>query len=493
VRGDGFVRGKRASEILDLIIIPGGSLVESQSVTPELMREVFRIAENGRFVLGICSGLQVLSSATDIGRLSQEPILREGLGLLNAEFQPLVCTDRVSATVVGKCFMTNEIGATVMGFHCHTYGKLIVHDGAAPILVSHIQRANYKNAPQDIVSGVANKNGNVVGVLIHALLDRNPSVIQNIIESLDISTKELLDIRDANAKLMREIKAEVGISTDVITKTRTPAKSKRARILLVTATGSGSGKTFVVTGIAGALRRQGFNVGLVKVGGDIRDLVPALYLVKQPIRDYSSIKIGESGWTPFKQALEDASGSHDFVIIEGAMNAFTGLFSDKAVRPTSTAEVALALNVPTILVVASDKEGLEGAVVNALSYAHLLRNLGIRVKGVIFNRARESYLTADMLAFVKRAFAGIGVEVLGMVPRIELEGRGMIPEVEIRYEEFGAKAVETIEKSIDLKTLAAQAEPLGKAASEDYKRLLEKFKTVVTAQAQTSLKGDCPS
>ncbi len=457
------------------------------------MREVLRMAENGKFVLGICSGLQVLSSATDIGRLSQAPILREGLGLLNAEFHPLVCTDRVSATVVGKCFMASEIGATLRGFHCHTYGKLVIHEGAAPVLMSHIQRANYKSAPQDLVSGVANKNGNVVGVLMHALLDRNLSVIENIAGSLDISTRELLDIRDANAKLMRGIKAEVGISTGVQSKTRTPAKSRRAKILLVTATGSGSGKTFIVTGIAGALRKQGYNVGLVKVGGDIRDLVPALYLVKEPIRDYSSIRIGESGWTPLRQALEEASRSHDFVIIEGAMNAFTGLFNEKAVRPTSTAEVALALNVPTVLVVASDKEGLEGAIVNALSYANLMRNLGILVKGVVFNRARESYLTADMLAFVKRAFANIGVEVLGMVPRIELEGRGMIPEVEIRYEEFGAKAVETIEKSVDLKALKAQAKYLGREESKDYQRLLEKFKAVVNAGVRTSLKGDCAS
>ncbi len=387
--------------------------------------------------------------------------------------------------------MTSEIGATVKGFHCHTYGKLVVHEGAAPVLVSHIQRANYKSAPQDLVSGVANKNGNVVGVLMHALLDRNSSIMENIARSLDISTKEMVEIRNANAELMREIKAEVGISTGVKSKTRTNAKSERAKVLLVTATGSGSGKTFVVTGISGALRKQGFNVGLVKVGGDIRDLVPALYLVKEPIQDYSSIRIGESGWTPFRQALKEASQNHDFVIIEGAMNAFTGLFNEKTARPTSTAEVALALNVPTILVVASDKEGLEGAVVNALSYANLLRNLGIRVKGVIFNKARESYLTADMLAFVERAFTKMGVKVLGMVPRIELEGRGMIPEVEIRYEDFGAKAVETIEKSVDLKALAAQAEPLDKKASGDYERLLEKFKAVVTAEAQTSLKGDC--
>jgi cobyrinic acid a,c-diamide synthase len=186
--------------------------------------------------------------------------------------------------------------------------------------------------------------------------------------------------------------------------------------------------------------------------------------------------------------LEEASRDHDLVLIEGAMNAFTGLFNETAVRPTSTAEVALALNVPTVLVVASDKEGLEGAVVNALSYAGLLRNLGIRVTGVIFNKARESYLTADMRAFVKRVFANIGVEMLGMVPRIELEGRGMIPEVEIRYEEFGAKAIETIEKSVDVNRLASQAEPLGRA-SGDYERLLKKFKQVVSKGSGAKVKG----
>lgn len=489
VREDGLVEGRKASEILDLIIIPGGSLVESQSVKPDLVREILTMAENGGFVLGICSGLQILSKATDIGRLSAEPILREGLGLLDAEFQPLVCTDRVSATVVGKSFMTADIGATVTGFHCHTYGKLVVHDKAASILVSHIQRANYKNAPQDLVSGVANREGNVVGVLMHALLDRNPSVIESITKSLNISDKDLAHIREANGKLMLEVRREVGISTGIKAKSRRQEVSERARILLVTATGSGSGKTFVVTGIAGALRKQGLNVGLVKVGGDIRDLVPALYLVKEPIRDYSSIKIGESGWTPFKKALEEASQNHDFIIIEGAMNAFTGLFNEKAARPTSTAEVALALNAPTVLVVASDKEGLEGAVVNALSYAILMKNLGINVKGVIFNKARESYLTEDMRAFVKRAFANLGVEMLGMVPRIELEGRGMIPEVEIRYEDFGAKAIETIEKAVDLKTLANQAEPLGKT-SKDYEKLLERFKKVITAESELSVIGE---
>ena len=487
VRENGLVQGKSASEILDLMIIPGGSLVESQSVGHALVREILKMADAGKFVLGICSGLQILSKATDIGRLSSEPILRRGLGLLDAEFKPLICTDRVSATVVGKSFMTSEIGTEVTGFHCHTYGRLTVHDQARPILVSHIQRANYRNDPQDLVSGVTNQDGNVVGVLMHALLDRNPSVIQSITKSLDISPAELERLREANATLTAEIKREVGISTEVKSSEAKP-KAERARILMITATGSGAGKTFIVTGIAGALKKTGVNVSVVKVGGDIRDLVPALYLVKEPIRDYSSIRIGESGWTPFRQALEEASRHHDFVIIEGAMNAFTGLFNQKARPPTSTAEVARALDVPTILVVASDKEGIEGAVINAISYGNLMKNLGIRVKGVILNKAKISYLSDEMKSFIKHAFASAGIELLGMVPRIELEGRGMIPEVEIRYEEFGAKAIETIEKSVDLKTLVSQGEPLGKA-SRSYGRFLEKFKRAIITSSEPTVEG----
>jgi len=472
-----------------LIIIPGGSLVESQSIKPSLVKEILKMANEGKFVLGICSGLQVLSKATDIGRLSSEPILRQGLGLLDVEFKPLVCTDRVSATVVGKSFMTKDVGIQVTGFHCHTYGKMVINNGAKPILVSHIQRANYRSDPQDLVSGVTNKEGNVVGVLMHALLERNPSIIQSVSKSLDISISELESIREANAKLNAEIKSEVGISTEIKSQRKMGQKPRRAKIVLITATGSGSGKTFIVTGIAGALRKTGLNVGVVKVGGDIRDLVPALYLVKEPIRDYSSIRIGESGWSPFTEVIEQASNRHDFVIIEGAMNAFTGLFNEKAAHPTSTAEVALALDAPTVIVVSSDKEGVEGAVVNALNYAGLMKKLGIKVKGVIFNKARLTYMTSETKQLVERAFANLGVELLGMVPRIELEGRGMIPEVEIRYEEFGAKAIETIEKALDLKALIRQAEPLKKAAG-DYEPFLEKFKKAIIAETSLKQKVD---
>jgi hypothetical protein len=163
--------------------------------------------------------------------------------LLDVEFKPLVCTDRVSATVVGKSFMTKDVGIQVTGFHCHTYGKMVINNGAKPILVSHIQRANYRSDPQDLVSGVTNKEGNVVGVLMHALLERNPSIIQSVSKSLDISISELENIREANAKLNAEIKSEVGISTEIKSQRKIGQKPRLAKIVLITATGSGSGKT----------------------------------------------------------------------------------------------------------------------------------------------------------------------------------------------------------------------------------------------------------
>ena len=477
VCSDALVDGKPASEILDMIIIPGGSLVESQSINEKVAQEITKMAENGKFVLGICSGFQILANETDVGRLSTVPITRGGLGLLDAEFKPLICTDRVKATITGVSFITGEVGKEVSGFHCHTYGKILLHKDSRTILISHAKRVNYHNDPQDLVSGVANKRGNVVGIFIHGLLDQNPTIIESITKSLGINAIELEAIRSVNAKLLERIKCEVGISTNM---NQQPAvHQKTLRLLLVTATGSGSGKTFLVTGIAGALKKRGFNVGVIKVGGDIRDAVPALYLVKEPIKDYSSIKIGESGWKPLAEAVGEASVQHDFLLVEGAMSAFTGLLNDKVVRPTSTAEVAAALGASTIVVVSCDKEGIEGALINTINYVNILRKLGVRITGVILNKARISYLTDEIKLTMKRAFENVGVELLGIVPRIDVEGRGMIPEIEIKYEEFGAQAIEVAEQYINLDALTTIADA-PKLKQIDYGEFMEKFKNLLT-------------
>ena len=125
---------------------------------------------------------------------------------------------------------------------------------------------------------------------------------ESIIKSLDINPADLAAIKQANAKLLENIKGEVGIATG--TRQQTPITQKAPKLLMVTALGSGSGKTFIVTGIAGALKKRGYKVGVIKVGGDIRDAVSSLYLIKEPMKEYSSIKIGESGWMPLEQVIE---------------------------------------------------------------------------------------------------------------------------------------------------------------------------------------------
>jgi cobyric acid synthase len=488
VCADALVDGKPASEVLDMLIIPGGSLVESQSVTKEVTQEIIKMADSGKFVLGICSGFQVLAKETDVGRLSTIPITHGGLGLLDAEFKPLVCTDRVKATVVGKSFITQEVGKEVSGFHCHTYGKIVLHEGARPIIITHAKRVNYKKDPQDLISGITNKQGNVVGIFIHGLLDNNPTILESITKSLGINAVELEDIRQANAKLLEQIKGEVGVGTNIRQGT---ANQKEPRLLMVTATGSGSGKTFIVTGIAGALKKRGYKVGIIKVGGDIRDAVSSLYLIKEPIKDYSSIKIGESGWTPLEQAVEEAAKKYNFLLVEGAMSAFTGLLNDNYKRPMSTAEVAAALGASTIVVVGCDKEGIEGALINTLNYVNILKQLGVNATGVILNKLHVSYITDEIRQTMKTAFQNAGIELLGMVPRLDLEGRGMIPEIEIRYEDFGAQAIDTAEKYIDLDLLAKVALPPTQV-KVDYAAFMEKFKNLLTNYSSIASEGGKP-
>jgi cobyric acid synthase len=472
---NGLVGGEPASEVLDMIIIPGGSLVESQTVKDGIAKEILKMAKAGKFVLGICSGFQILSRGTDIGRLSPTPIFREGMGLLDVKFKPMICTDQVKVKVVGSSLLTDEVGAAVAGFHCHTYGDITLYGKAKPILVSGAKRLNYFRNPKDIVSGACNLEGNVVGVLTHALLDQNPVIIRGITKSLDISVAELEEIREANAKLKQQMKQEVGILTGVHPRSKTAPKEKHPRTLLITALESGGGKTVIVTGFAGALKKRGWNVGVIKIGGDIRDIVPALYLTKEPMQGYSSIEVADTGWQSVSQAVKGAEKDYDFVLVEGAMNAFTGLLLDEPRRPNSTAEVAAALGSPTVVVAGCDKEGIEGGIVSALNYVHFLKKLGIKTAGVILNKVYLNYMSEETRVVVKQAFERAGTEVLGIVPVSDLEGRGAIPEVEIKYEEFTAKAVELVEQWVNIDRVVEVAAPFV-MTELDYETFVAKFK-----------------
>ena len=185
--------------------------------------------------------------------------------------------------------------------------------------------------------------------------------------------------------------------------------------------------------------------------------------------------MAKAAGSPSKEAVEEASKKYNFLLVEGAMSAFTGLLNENYKRPMSTAEVAAALGASTIVVVGCDKEGIEGALINTLNYVHILKTLGVKITGVILNKLRVSYITDEIKQSWQQAFAKAGVELLGMVPRLDLEGRGMIPEIEIRYEDFGSQAIDAVEKSIDLDLLTKITSP-HQMTTVDYEGLAKSSK-----------------
>ena len=191
VRNNGMVNGIKAHKELDGLIIPGGSIIESESVGEDLKIEIIKMVDEGKFVFGMCSGFQLLANKTDIGRKSPCPIEKEGMGILDVSFSPMIGTDRVEAEIIDNSFLTDSlVGRGVTGFHCHTYGKIT--GDAKPVMNSKVKRTDYTNNPRDILSGVRNDDGNVVGVMVHGALDENPALVKNILKFVDATEKDYL-------------------------------------------------------------------------------------------------------------------------------------------------------------------------------------------------------------------------------------------------------------------------------------------------------------
>ena len=459
VKNNGMVNGFKAHNELDGLIIPGGSIIESQSVCGDLKKEILKIASEGKFILGMCSGFQLLANQTDIGRKSPCPIEKKGLGLLDVSFSPMIGTDRVEAKIVGHSFLTEGlVGKNLTGFHCHTYGRIA--GDAKPVLTSLVKRTDYTDDPREILSGVRNDEGNVVGVMVHGALDENPELVNNILKFINADEKDLSRIKEANKTLLSFVKTEIGVGTgitvDKTNLTKNVNDSTGTRIIMIASTGSDSGKTFITTGIVGVLRKQGYKVGVLKVGPDTRDIVPSLYLNKEKMEEFSSIKIGGLGWKDFKQVLEDVKeNNYDIVIIEGVMSVFTGMLNKKI--PFSSAEIAMSANIPVIMISPCNKGGIETAALDVVAHVEMMNQLGINTAGIIINKVYDKGIGESTSKFIKHRTK---TDFLTFIPKIDLTERGNIPEVEIKLEDFCLNAMKTVENYLDTdKLLKLAVEP----------------------------------
>ena len=373
------------------------------------------------------------------------PIVKEGLGIIDVNFSPLITSDRVKAKVFDNSFLVKNQKEDVDGFHTHTYGK--VEGDAKPLFYSQVQRMNYgdtnKKGEYNIFSGACNDDGNVIGTMIHGILDENPIIVENFLNQIDVT--KIDEIYNRNKEVKKFLKSEVGINSNI--QIPTIKSNKKPKYLMVGSNGSDSGKTFIVTGLAGALTKRGYKVALLKVGPDVRDIIPGLYLTKGKMEEFASIKIGHLGWMDIESVINKLNNSdYDIVLIEGVMSVFTGLLNEKV--PYSAAEIAMAGNIPMILASGVNKGGIESAAIDLVSHANMLEKFGISVEGILLNKVYSEDIFNNVVPYIKN---NTNVKHILKLPKLKsADMRGFIPEVEIRYELFTNHAMNLVENNLDI-------------------------------------------
>ncbi|MEM8706957.1 MAG: cobyrinate a,c-diamide synthase [Actinomycetota bacterium] len=174
--------------------------------------------------------------------------------------------------------------------------------------------------------------------------------------------------------------------------------------LVIAGTHSGVGKTTIATGLMVALRARGDRVASAKVGPDFID--PGYHAVAtgRPPRNLDAWMGGLDLIRPLAgRAADDA----DITVIEGVMGLFDGA---NDATPSSTADIAVALDAPVVLVV--DGSSMSSSVA-ALVRGYRDHRPELRLAGVILNRVS----TERHRTLLTEALAAIDVTVLGTLGR----------------------------------------------------------------------------
>ncbi len=429
---------------VDLLIIPPGNIVESKGVNGELGEAIVEFAEDGGLILGICSGLQILSEYVDTG------VRRvEGLGLLRVRASRLIGLDWAEVKVTGKTWLTKGLtGETVKGLHIHTYGRLEGED--RHFLESRLPRHNYFSGPVTIPSGFVNREGNVIGALPHKLLDVNPVLRDNVLSELGVTDESL--IIERNRELRKALSSELGVDTGIKAFEGGAGVNECVKLAVVSGE-TGEGKTFVTAGLAGAARLKGLRVRVAKLGSDLRDLHPSLYLIKEGVRGCEALMIkgfnDVFGWVKWFEGVKELCRDADLLIIEGVMGVLTGSCREcGCLTPCSTLEFLKCSGIPALLITSCRNGGVEDAVFRASKYLGLLRGEGVRVAGVVIN---EFYGGKEELRYVRNALKGLGVKVY-VIGKASMPAHS-IPEVDLDLHRYSLEALKLVSRSVSIDEL----------------------------------------
>jgi cobyrinic acid a,c-diamide synthase len=174
--------------------------------------------------------------------------------------------------------------------------------------------------------------------------------------------------------------------------------------LVVAGTHSGVGKTTVATGLMAALRAAGHRVAGAKVGPDFIDPGYHALATGRPSR---SLDPWLSGPELVPALAGRAGDGADVLVVEGVMGMFDGSGDG---TPASTADVAVALDAPVVLVVDAWAMAQSAAAVVRGFATHDPR---VRLAGVVLNNVASD----GHEAMLRKALAPVGIPVLGVLRR----------------------------------------------------------------------------
>jgi len=226
-----------------------------------------------------------------------------------------------------------------------------------------------------------------------------------------------------------------------------------ARSLVISAPASGAGKTTLTLALARAYRDRGLAVQCFKSGPDYID--PAFHTAAT---GRASVNI--DSWAMGRDTIEQlvARGRDaDLILAEGSMGLFDGVATEGACGTGASADLAAMMGWPVLLVLDPS-----GQAQTAAAVAAGLRDFrpGVRIAGVVLNRV-ASPRHEDL---VRRAMTGVGISVIGALPRhapIAMPERhlGLVQaEEQARLGDLIAEAARLIAECIDLDALLRLAE-----------------------------------
>ncbi|HBW58644.1 MAG TPA: cobyrinic acid a,c-diamide synthase [Oscillatoriales bacterium UBA8482] len=179
--------------------------------------------------------------------------------------------------------------------------------------------------------------------------------------------------------------------------------------LIIAGERSGVGKTTITLGILSYLKKYYSNIQSFKVGPDYIDPMFHQYVTGKPCYNLDSILTSESYIkTCYQQHIQTAN----YGLIEGVMGLFDGIPDGENVPIASTAQIALILDLPVILVL--DCSRLSGSIA-AIAMGFKNFNPNIKLEGLVLNKVGSD----RHLELLKAFLAPLNIPIIGTIKRQE--------------------------------------------------------------------------